>query len=49
MKFTVLAKIPAVAKARTAYDEATGVLSARAEGRADFAGDLRTERWSRWP
>lgn len=42
MKFTVLAKIPAVAKARTAYDEATGVFSAKAEGRPDFAGDLRT-------
>jgi len=41
MRFTVLAKIPAVAKARTAYDEATGVFSARAEGRPDFAGDLR--------
>jgi uncharacterized protein YcbX len=41
MKFTVLAKIPAVAKARTAYDEATGVFTARAEGRPDFAGDLR--------
>ena len=43
MKFAVLAKIPAVAKARTAYDEATGVFSARAEGRPDFAGDLRTD------
>jgi uncharacterized protein YcbX len=43
MKFTVLAKIPAVAKARTAYDEASGVLTAVAEGRADFAGDLRGE------
>jgi uncharacterized protein YcbX len=43
MKFTVLAKIPAVAKARTAYDEATGVFSATAEGLADFAGDLRGE------
>lgn len=42
MKFTVLAKIPAVAKARTAYDEATGVFSARADGCPDFAGDLRT-------
>lgn len=42
MKFTVLARIPAVAKARTAYDEATGVFSARAEGRPDFAGDLAT-------
>lgn len=40
MKFTVLAKIPAVAKARTAYDETSGVFSARAEGRPDFAGDL---------
>ncbi len=40
MKFTVLAKIPAVAKARTAYDEATGIFSARAEGQPDFAGDL---------
>lgn len=43
MKFTVLAKIPAVARARTAYDEATGVFSARAEGCPDFAGDLRTD------
>lgn len=43
MKFTVLAKIPAVAKARTAYDEASGVFSAKAEGRPDFAGDLRTD------
>ena len=43
MKFTVLAKIPEVAKARTAYDEATGVLSARAAGQPDFAGDLRGE------
>lgn len=42
MKFTVLAKIPAVAKVRTAYDAASGVLAARAEGRADFAADLRT-------
>jgi uncharacterized protein YcbX len=43
MKFTLLAKIPRVARARTAYDEATGVLTARAEGRPDFAGDLRDE------
>jgi uncharacterized protein YcbX len=41
MKFAVLAKIPEVAKARTAYDAATGVFTARAEGRPDFAGDLR--------
>jgi len=43
MKFTVLAKIPAVAKARTAYDEATGVFSCAADGLPDFAGDLRTD------
>jgi uncharacterized protein len=43
MKFTVLAKIPAVARARTAYDETTGVLTASAEGLADFAADLRGE------
>lgn len=42
MKFTVLAKIPAVAKARTAYDEASGVFSCTAEGQPDFAADLRT-------
>jgi uncharacterized protein YcbX len=42
MKFTVLAKIPAVAKARTAYDDATGVFHARAEGRPDFARPLRS-------
>ena len=47
MKFTVLAKIPAVAKARTAYDEATGMFSAQAEGLADFAGDLRGEEGRR--
>ncbi|EJL21207.1 putative Fe-S protein [Caulobacter sp. AP07] len=41
MKFTVLAKIPRVARARTAYDEATGMLTASAEGQPDFAGDLR--------
>lgn len=43
MKFAVLARIPAVAKARTAYDEASGVFTARAEGRPDFAGDLGAE------
>ncbi len=47
MKFTVLAKIPAVARARTAYDEATGVFAARAEGRPAFAGDLRVEEGRR--
>ena len=40
MKFTVLAKIPEVARARTAFDEATGVLSVSAEGRPVFHGDL---------
>lgn len=39
-KFAVLMAIPAVAKARTAYDEATGVLSATAEGQPNFAGAL---------
>jgi uncharacterized protein YcbX len=39
-KFTVLASIPDVARARTAYDEATGVLSARAEGLPAFREDL---------
>ena len=43
MKFAVLAKIPAVARARTAYDEASGLFSARAEGRPDFVGDLRAD------
>ena len=43
MKFTVLAKIPAVARARTAYDDATGLFRATAEGRPDFAGDLRAD------
>ena len=39
-KFTVLAAIPQVAKARTAYDEASGVLTATAEGLPPFSGDL---------
>lgn len=43
MKFTVLAKIPAVARARTAYDEASGLLTASAEGLAPFSGDLAEE------
>ncbi|MDR3511762.1 MAG: MOSC domain-containing protein [Caulobacteraceae bacterium] len=41
-KFTVLAKIAEVARARTAYDEPTGVLSATAEGRPAFSGALTT-------
>ncbi|HWW24674.1 MAG TPA: MOSC N-terminal beta barrel domain-containing protein [Caulobacter sp.] len=47
MKFAVLAKIPQVARARTAYDQATGVFTARAEGQADFAGDLRGDQGRR--
>ena len=39
-RFTVLAKIAQVARARTAYDEATGVLTATAAGHANFAGAL---------
>jgi uncharacterized protein YcbX len=39
-RFTVLAKIAEVARARTAYDEASGVLTASAEGRPAFAGAL---------
>jgi uncharacterized protein len=43
MQFAVLAKLAEVAKARTAYDEASGVLTASAQGRPDFSGDLRAE------
>jgi uncharacterized protein YcbX len=42
-KFAVLAKIAAVAKARTAFDEASGVLTATAQGLPDFVGDLGDE------
>ncbi len=42
-RFTVLAKIAQVAAARTAYDEATGVLSAAAAGHPDFNGRLTDE------
>lgn len=40
MKFTVLARIPAVANARTAYDEATATLRAGADGAPAFEGRL---------
>jgi hypothetical protein len=40
MKFAVLAKVPEVARARTAFDEATGVLSVSVDGRQAFHGDL---------
>jgi uncharacterized protein YcbX len=39
-KFTVLAKIAEVARARTAYDEAAGVLTASADGRPGFSGAM---------
>ncbi len=39
-KFTVLAKIAEVARAHTAYDEATGVLTASADGRMPFCAPL---------
>jgi uncharacterized protein YcbX len=39
-RFTVLAKIEQVARARTSFDDATGVLTATADGAPDFAGDL---------
>ena len=42
-KFTVLAKIAEVARARTAYDEATGQFSVTVEGRPDFSADLSGE------
>ena len=38
--FAVLAKIAEVARARTAYDEASGILSAEAEGLEPFVGRL---------
>ena len=52
MKFTVLAKLPEVARVRTAYDEASGVFSATAEGQEAFAGALTTDAgraaFARW-
>jgi uncharacterized protein YcbX len=42
-RFTVLAQIPKVALARTAYDESSGVLTVTATGREPFKDDLRTE------
>jgi len=41
MRFTVLARLAQVAAVRTAYDAASGVLTATAQGFDDFAGDLR--------
>lgn len=42
-KFAVLAHIAEVAKARTRYDDATGLFHAAAPGHPDFAGDLTDE------
>jgi uncharacterized protein YcbX len=43
MKFAVLARIAEVAKARTKYDSATGVFSARADGMPAIDAPLTTE------
>jgi uncharacterized protein YcbX len=43
MKFTVLARIPEVALAHTAYDEASGVLSVAAPNQPSIAADLATD------
>lgn len=42
MRFTVLAKIPALARVRTAYDEATGDLRVEADGRPPLVTPLTT-------
>lgn len=42
-RFAVLAHIAEVAKARTRFDEATGLFHAAAPGHPDFAGDLTGE------
>lgn len=51
-KFTVLAAIAEVARARTVYDEASGLLRARADGLPDFSGRLTEpegrEAFARW-
>ncbi len=41
--FTVLAKIPEVARIRTAYDEVSGEFAATADGQEAFAGALTSE------
>lgn len=43
-RFTVLAQIPKLALVQTSYDDRTGVLSAKADGKLPFAGDLRTDQ-----
>jgi uncharacterized protein YcbX len=51
-KFAVLAALADVARARTAFDEATGVLTAKADGLPDFAAPLTDEAgreaFARW-
>jgi uncharacterized protein YcbX len=42
-RFTVLASIPGVARARTAYDAETGVLAATAPDVHAFSGNLKTQ------
>ena len=42
-RFTVLAQIPKLALARASYDEGTGVLSVKAEGKVPFVGDLHSD------
>ncbi len=42
-RFTVLTNTPALARARTAYDAATGRLSVTREGEAAFVADLATD------
>lgn len=44
MKFTVLAKIPAVARVRTRFDDTTGVFHAEAPGAAPIAARLADEQ-----
>lgn len=43
MKYAVLAKLEQVARARTAYDEATGMLRAGAAGHPDIEASLTTQ------
>jgi uncharacterized protein YcbX len=42
--FTVLARIPKVARARTRYSEVSGALAVTADDYPPFAGDLNTQR-----
>jgi uncharacterized protein YcbX len=42
-RFTVLARVPKLARARPAYNEESGVFSVAADGYEPFSGDLRRE------